>query len=94
MRTCSLHDLHLVAVGVGGNQLELLDVPADGSALRLDAATVQLHSQAPQTHPCVQVKVAYGYKMHGALSAWDDREVILHKNEAYLHCWQERSGIE
>lgn len=47
-----LHDLSLLAVGVGRNQLHLLDVAADGFALRHDAAAVQLHSQASQAHPC------------------------------------------
>lgn len=40
-----LHDLGLLTVRVGGDQLHLFDVAADGSALRLDAAAVQLNSQ-------------------------------------------------
>lgn len=47
-----LHDLSFLAVGVGRYQLHFFNVPADGFALGLDAAAVQLHSQAPQSHPC------------------------------------------
>lgn len=45
------NDLSFLAVGVGRNQLHLLNVTADGFALCHDAATVQLHSQASKTHP-------------------------------------------
>lgn len=45
------NDLSLLAMGVGRNQLHLPDVAADWFALCLDAATVQLNSQASQTHP-------------------------------------------
>lgn len=58
-----LHDLGLLAVGVGRNQLHLPDVSADGFALCLDAAAVHLHAQASQTHPCEETGVTYGHKV-------------------------------
>lgn len=39
-------------MGPGGDQLHPPDVAADGLALRLDAAAVLLHSEAPQAHSC------------------------------------------
>lgn len=46
-------------MGVGGNQLHRTDVGADVVSLRLDAAAVQLHSQASQTHPCEETKESH-----------------------------------
>lgn len=41
-----LHDLSLLTVGVGRNQLDLSNVAANWFALGLNAAAVLLHSQA------------------------------------------------
>lgn len=46
------NDLSLFTVGVGRNQLHLGNVAANGFALCLDAAAMELYTQAPQTHPC------------------------------------------
>lgn len=51
-RILVLHDLRLVTVGVGRDQLHLADVATDGAALFLDAAAVLLHPEAPQAHSC------------------------------------------
>lgn len=39
---------------VGGNQFHFSNVAPDGFALCLDAAAVQLHSQASQSHACLE----------------------------------------
>lgn len=54
-----LHDLCLLAVGVGKNQLHLLDVAANRFAFCLNAAAVQLHS-----HACKKKAVEHGHKVH------------------------------
>lgn len=51
-RILVLHDLHVFAVGVAGDQLHLANVAPDGAALCSDAAAVLLHSQTPQAHSC------------------------------------------
>lgn len=58
-----LHDLCLFTVGVGGNQLHLANVAADGPTLCLDAAAVLFHSEAPQAHSYWEAAATHAYKM-------------------------------
>lgn len=59
-RILVLHDLCLFTVGVGGNQLHLANVAADGPTLCLDAAAVLFHSEA---HSYWEAAATHDYKM-------------------------------
>lgn len=62
-RILVLHDLCLFAVGVGGNQLHLANVAADGPTLCLDAAAVLFYSEASQAHSYWEAAATHAYKM-------------------------------